>query len=73
MVVQLGYSPMRIDIITEISGVDFNEAYKSRVVHKFGNSSAFFLSKDNLIKNKKASGRKKDSADLELLLKMKKK
>ncbi|MGD8778965.1 MAG: hypothetical protein PVH88_08385 [Ignavibacteria bacterium] len=68
MVVQLGYSPMRIDIITSISGVDFKDAYKSRVIHKFGSSSAFFLSKEDLIKNKKAAGRKKDLADLEILV-----
>jgi len=69
MVVQLGFPPVRIDIITSISGVSFDEAFKSKVEHKFGNLSTFFLSKELLIINKKASGRKKDLADLETLLK----
>ncbi|PIQ07904.1 MAG: hypothetical protein COW71_14695 [Ignavibacteriales bacterium CG18_big_fil_WC_8_21_14_2_50_31_20] len=67
MVVQLGVPPVRIDILSSISGVDFDEAYNSKVKHKFGNTIAFFLSKEHLIKNKIASGRKKDLADLEAL------
>lgn len=66
-VIQLGVSPVRIDIITSISGVDFDEAYQDKVSHKFGNTTANFISKEFLIKNKKASARKKDLADLELL------
>jgi len=67
MVVQLGVPPVRIDILSSISGVDFDEAYSSKIKHKFGNTIAFFLSKEYLIKNKIASGRKKDLADLEAL------
>ncbi|MBU0474657.1 MAG: nucleotidyltransferase [Bacteroidetes bacterium] len=67
MVVQLGVPPVRIDILSSISGVDFDEAYSSKIKHKFGNTIAFFLSKEHLIKNKIASGRKKDLADLEAL------
>ncbi|MCF6269707.1 MAG: hypothetical protein L3J41_08355 [Melioribacteraceae bacterium] len=72
MVVQLGSPPMRIDIITSISGVEFSEAYNSKVKHNFGNTYAYFLSEKHLIINKKASGRKKDLADLEVLTKQKK-
>ena len=68
MVVQLGVPPVRIDILTSISGVKFKEAYNSKVEHKFGNSKTYFLSKENMIINKKASGRKKDLADLESLM-----
>ncbi|WKZ71046.1 MAG: hypothetical protein QY331_07250 [Melioribacteraceae bacterium] len=67
-VIQLGVPPVRIDILTSISGVDFNDAYKDKYSNKFGNTTADFISKDHLIKNKKASSRKKDIADLESLL-----
>lgn len=67
-VIQLGVSPVRIDILTSISGVDFDEAYKHKYSNKFGITTADFISKDHLIKNKKASSRKKDIADLESLL-----
>jgi hypothetical protein len=73
MVVQLGVQPVRIDIITSISGVDFGDAFKFKEEKQFGKTMAYFISKEFLIKNKKASARKKDLADLELLLKKKKK
>jgi len=69
MVVQLGMPPVRIDIISGISGVSFIEAFETKVKHKFGNTIANFISKEMLIKNKKATGRIKDLADLELLKK----
>jgi len=61
--------PVRIDIIPGISGVNFIEAFETKVKHKFGKTFANFLSKEMLIKNKKATGRKKDLADLEALKK----
>lgn len=72
MVIQLGVQPVRIDIITSISGVNFEEAFNFKEEKQFGKSKAYFISKELLIKNKKASARKKDLADLELLLKSKK-
>lgn len=72
MVVQLGVQPVRIDIISSISGVNFDEAYVFKEVKQFGKTTANFISKEFLIKNKKATARKKDLADLELLLKKKK-
>lgn len=68
MVVQLGVQPVRIDIITSISGVEFEDAFKFREEKQFGRTKAYFISREFLIKNKKASARKKDLADLELLL-----
>lgn len=68
-VIQLGYSPNRIDIITGITGVAFSEAYKNRVKAKIGNENVFFISPKDLLKNKKATGRTKDRADAELLQK----
>lgn len=73
MVVQLGVQPVRIDIITSISGVNFEEAFKFKEEKEFGKTTANFISKEFLIKNKKASARHKDLADLELLLKRVKK
>jgi hypothetical protein len=64
---QIGISPRRIDILTEISGVGFDEAWRGRTVHPFGTESAPFLGKSDIIRNKKAAGRPKDLADLESL------
>ena len=64
-IIQLGVSPVRIDIMNNIDGVTFDEAYEQVVKVRFGNSLANFISKEHLIKNKLSSNRKKDQADLE--------
>jgi hypothetical protein len=64
---QIGIPPRRIDILTEISGVTFDEAWAGRSIFPFGPISAPFLGKEALIKNKRATGRPKDLADLEFL------
>jgi len=66
-VVQLGYPPIRIDIITSISGLSWEEAYKKRIKGKYGNISVYYIGKEHYILNKRASGRKKDLADIEAL------
>ncbi len=66
-IVQLGVSPVRIDIINDIDGVDFLSAYKAKATYQFGRVFADFISKTDLIKNKRASNRKKDIADLDEL------
>ncbi|MBE0571347.1 MAG: hypothetical protein IH618_07370 [Ignavibacteriaceae bacterium] len=66
-VVQLGVSPVRIDIMNKIDGVSFNEANKRTEKVKFGNSIANFISKEDLIKNKLSTNRLKDKADAEEL------
>ncbi len=66
-VVQLGVPPVRIDIITSISGVSWNEAHRERVEGHYGDLPVAFLGREQLIANKRASGRKKDLADLEAL------
>jgi len=68
-IIQLGFSPNRIDLITGISGVTFLEAYKSKVKGKLGSEEVYFISPDDLLKNKKAANRAKDIADAELLMK----
>jgi hypothetical protein len=67
VLIQLGVAPVRIDLISSLSGITFHEAYKNKIETKFGNTSANFISKEMLIKNKTALGRKKDLSDLEML------
>jgi hypothetical protein len=66
-IVQLGVSPIRIDIINDIDGVKFSDAYQRKEIFQFGNVPANFISRLDIIKNKKASKRKKDQADLDEL------
>lgn len=66
-IVQLGYPPIRVDIMTSISGVSWEDAYISREEGKYGNIPVYFIGLDQYVQNKKATGRKKDLADLEAL------
>jgi len=63
-VIQIGESPLRIDILTSIDGVNFDEAWQRKVTGKYRDQVLYFISKEDFIKNKKASGRKKDLDDL---------
>jgi hypothetical protein len=63
-VIQLGEPPYRIDLLTSIDGVDFDDAWQRKVTSKYGDEVLYFISKEDLIRNKKASGRKKDLDDL---------
>lgn len=67
IVVQLGSPPRRIDILTEISGVGFAEAWADRTIHQVGHLEVPFLGRKALARNKRATGRSKDLADLEVL------
>jgi hypothetical protein len=66
-IVQLGVEPYRIDIITGISGVTFDEAWNDRVQGEIEGLPASFLSLRMFRRNKQASGRPKDLADLDAL------
>ena len=66
-VIQLGRPPNRIDILTSISGVDFETAWQSRVPARLGDQPVSFLGFAELLQNKQASGRQKDLSDLEKL------
>jgi hypothetical protein len=66
-VVQLGRPPVRIDLITSISGVSWEEAHSNRVAGSYDSVRIYFLGRDELLRNKRASGRRKDLADLEAL------
>lgn len=67
-VVQLGYPPNRVDLLTSISGVDFEEAWRSKLDGELDGLQVYFLGRDALLKNKRASGREKDLGDLSKLL-----
>lgn len=66
-VVQLGVAPVRVDILTSISGVTWEEAWAGRVSAEFGGVPSQFLGLEALRKNKRTVGRHKDLADLEAL------
>jgi hypothetical protein len=63
-VYQIGLPPRRIDILTEIDGVDFESAWTTRAMSTVGSLSVPFLGRAALLQNKKATGRPKDLADV---------
>lgn len=66
-IIQLGYEPVRIDLITSVVGCTFNEIWENKVRARYGRVYTYFIGKQQLIKTKQASGRKQDLADLQLL------
>jgi uncharacterized nucleotidyltransferase DUF6036 len=66
-VVQLGRAPNRIDMLTGISGVSFDEAWSERQQGSVADIAVYFISRELLIRNKRATGRDKDLADIKLL------
>ena len=66
-VIQLGVPPIRIDIITKISGVPWKKAYTNKVPGQYDQTPVFFISREDFIANKRSTGRKKDVADIEAL------
>lgn len=63
IVYQIGLPPARVDVLTTISGVTFDEAWASRENTDLDGSVVSFIGRDALIRNKKAAGRPKDLAD----------
>ena len=63
-VIQLGYEPLRIDILNDIDGVEFSQAIKDKHIFQHGNIEIPFIGIRDFIKNKKAVGRKQDIEDL---------
>ena len=66
-IIQLGHPPNRIDLLTSITGVEFEEAWAGRVAAKLHEIPVSFIGKEALIQNKRATGRTQDKADLEAL------
>jgi hypothetical protein len=65
---QIGVAPIRIDILMSIDGVEFEPAWAAREQRPFGGQLTNFISRADLIRNKRASGRLQDLADVERLL-----
>lgn len=66
-VVQLGVAPNRVDLVTSIDGVNFDEAWSGRAAGHYGSQPASYLGKAELVRNKRAVGRPQDLADLDSL------
>ena len=66
-VIQLGVSPVRIDLITSITGVSWDEALAGRVPSTYGDVPIFYIGREQFVSNKRATGRNRDLADLEAL------
>lgn len=69
MIIQLGIEPCRIDIMTGIDGIKFDEAWKNKVNITIDDLKIYILSKADLLKNKLATGRDKDHGDIAWLKK----
>ncbi len=69
IVLQLGVAPNRIDLLTSIDGVRFDEAWQNKVQITIDGIPVFVLSKEDLLKNKLAVGRDKDQSDIRWLMK----
>jgi hypothetical protein len=67
-VYQIGLPPRRIDVMTSISGVEFDDAWRSRATAEIDGGSVPFIGRDALVANKRASGREKDLVDLRVLV-----
>ncbi len=66
-VIQLGLVPNRIDLLTSITGVEVEDAWQRRVSAELDGVPVLFIDRGSLIKNKRATGRTQDWADLEAL------
>lgn len=67
IVFQMGLPPVRIDVLTRLSGLTFSEAWPSRTQADFGSLTVDVIGREALIKNKRATGRARDLGDIEAL------
>jgi hypothetical protein len=72
-ILQFGYVPLRIDVITAIEGVEFESAFPRRFTKRFSGNIINFISKQDLMTNKAHVGKHQDLADLEKLTEKKQK
>jgi hypothetical protein len=68
IVIRMGVPPLRIEMMSSISGVDFDECYERKITAQWDDITIHLISLDKLKKNKRATGRLKDQNDLEHLL-----
>ena len=67
---QIGYPPLRIDILNTIDGVQFEEAYQNRLILEEGDLKIVYIGLTDLLQNKIASGRKQDAVDVKEIKKV---
>lgn len=67
IIFQIGVPPIRVDVMTSIDGVAFEDAWPNRVSSVIGSVPVAVIGREDLVRNKSATGRAKDLADLELL------
>ena len=65
VVYQIGVPPGRIDILTELTGLTFEQAWRDRIRRPFGELEVDFLDRASFLRNKRATGRLKDLSDIE--------
>ncbi len=70
-IIRMGMPPVRLEITTSISGVEFDECYRARIVDELDGVEVNLIDLENLKKNKKASGRPKDLVDFKKLTEIK--
>jgi hypothetical protein len=70
-IIQLGYEPVRVDILTSLKGCSFARAWKHKETAKYGQGRVYFIGLEDLIRLKKSSARPQDRADLIFLLEAK--
>lgn len=66
-VIQLGVPPVRVDIVTSLTGVPWEQAYAGRAAGEYGDVRVYFIGREEFVANKRAIGRKRDLSDLEAL------
>lgn len=66
-IIRIGEPPLRIEVMTSVSGVDFDACYQKRIVETVDGAQVNFINLENLKLNKRAAGRHKDLNDLENL------
>ena len=67
IVFQMGLPPLRIDVLTDLSGVTFDEAWPERMAAPFGPLTVDVIGRSAFVKNKRATGRARDLGDIEAL------
>jgi hypothetical protein len=67
IVFQMGLPPARVDILTSLSGIEFEEAWSGHILESISEMRVPFIGRDGLIKNKLATGRPQDLADVAAL------
>jgi hypothetical protein len=66
-IIEMGVAPVQIHVMSEISGVTWDEVWSGRQVEPIGSDAVAFIGRDAFLKNKRAAGRPKDLADLDAL------